>query len=442
MLKTKIAKQFCFNKLCWDGFSRKRCPFTMYAQNMEQCAHAVARNPACGTQFSYIWDTSFCDCAPVGTYCTPQADPKGNVLEFSKLQSYPQGVSPSTTAFATNANSDVFVLESSKSASLLQTTTGESTTVSSHPMTSLSRKPTTSSHTATLSRATRARKRPTAPSQKTTHSRRFQQTQSPPRHTTQAIKDVNTQFAGFSISSRRSTVHTPNRANAVPTSPFPESQMMIPFDCMDWFDGCQNCVVEDGEIIMCTNRFCYDLTSGFCREFNDGRLCQDADCLQPSFPDTPVYLRTTMRSHQNMTLRGNTTIGNFSQPESDVVSNFAINAPFLVMMMIMGATTVILFAVLMTVGSFLLSKNKRKRQQQVNASGNGALRQNAPITKHLKQVLRIRVTRFRRSPIFMIHSYVLLCPSIQWPSSGPRTGSLFMCLTGSASSATCLATMP
>jgi len=155
---------------------------------------------------------------------------------------------------------------------------------------------------------------------------------------------------------------------------------------MDWFDGCQNCVVQDGEILMCTNRFCYDLTSGFCRQFKDGRLCQDVDCLQPSYVGTQVYLRTTARSAQNMTVRGNPTSGNFSQPESDIVHSFAINAPFLVTMTIMAATTVILFAVLMTVGSFLLNKNKRKRQQQVTANGSGTLRQNAPITKHLKQL--------------------------------------------------------
>ena len=415
-LKSKMVQHFCFNELCWDGYSRKRCAFTMYANTMEQCADAVARNPACGMQFSYSWGTSLCDCAPLGGYCMLKAYPKATTLEFFKLPSFAPGIIISTTAFATNTNPDVSVVASSKSAPLLQTTISQSTTASSDLRTSSSPKSTASSHIATLSGTTRVRTRPdelTTLAQKNSHSIRVQQTKSPPRDTTQAIKDSSTQFTDFSITSQRSTVQTPNHASSVTMSPSPapnhassvttspspapnhassvtrspspQPETLIPFDCMDWFDGCQNCVVEEGEILMCTNRFCYDLTSGFCREFKDGRLCQDVDCLQPSYA-TQVYLRTTVRSAQNVTVRGNTTSRNFSQPVSDTVFGFAINAPFVVTMAIMATTTVMLFAVLMTVGSFLLNKNKRKRQQKVTANGSGALRQNAPITKHLKQV--------------------------------------------------------
>ena len=87
-----------------------------------------------------------------------------------------------------------------------------------------------------------------------------------------------------------------------------------------------------------------------------------------------------------MTVYGNTTLGNYSTPMPDIVFNFVINVPFLVTMVVMAATTVILLAILIFVGSFFLTKKKRKRQMQVTANRGGTLRQNAPITKHLKQV--------------------------------------------------------
>lgn len=87
-----------------------------------------------------------------------------------------------------------------------------------------------------------------------------------------------------------------------------------------------------------------------------------------------------------MTVLGNTTLGNYSTPMPDIVFNFVINVPFLVTMLVMAATTVILLAILIFVGSFVLTKKKRKRQRQVTANRGGTLRQNAPITKHLKQL--------------------------------------------------------
>lgn len=44
-----------------------------------------------------------------------------------------------------------------------------------------------------------------------------------------------------------------------------ESKIDDMSDCKTWFDGCNNCNVEDGHIMECTRRFCRNLGTPFCR---------------------------------------------------------------------------------------------------------------------------------------------------------------------------------
>lgn len=185
-----------------------------------------------------------------------------------------------------------------------------------------------------------------------------------------------------------SSVRRQNPTSPTTIRPSTKPKILIPSDCISWFDGCRSCLVQDGQVVRCTRNYCYG-TKTYCRKFKDGRVCQSPnDCHHPSEGSTPS-LRTATSRNWNMTVLGNTTLGNYSTPMPDIVFNFVINVPFLVTMLVMAATTVILLAILIFVGSFVLTKKKRKRQRQVTANRGGTLRQNAPITKHLKQVWSI-----------------------------------------------------
>jgi len=37
-----------------------------------------------------------------------------------------------------------------------------------------------------------------------------------------------------------------------------EENSTIPENCTSWFDGCNNCIANDGKITACTKKFCYE----------------------------------------------------------------------------------------------------------------------------------------------------------------------------------------
>ncbi|MCB9358943.1 hypothetical protein H6503_03365 [Candidatus Woesearchaeota archaeon] len=41
----------------------------------------------------------------------------------------------------------------------------------------------------------------------------------------------------------------------------------IPEDCVLWYDGCNNCVVEDGKMTACTERACFQMDQPKCLEY-------------------------------------------------------------------------------------------------------------------------------------------------------------------------------
>lgn len=44
-------------------------------------------------------------------------------------------------------------------------------------------------------------------------------------------------------------------------------QVSIPQDCISWFDGCNNCVVENGKTTACTLMACETMQEPKCNEF-------------------------------------------------------------------------------------------------------------------------------------------------------------------------------
>jgi hypothetical protein len=53
----------------------------------------------------------------------------------------------------------------------------------------------------------------------------------------------------------------------------------IPKNCKTWFDGCNNCGVENGELAMCTLMFCEKLAEPKCVEFKNNNFERNIKCL-------------------------------------------------------------------------------------------------------------------------------------------------------------------
>ncbi len=41
----------------------------------------------------------------------------------------------------------------------------------------------------------------------------------------------------------------------------------LPKNCVSWFDGCNNCTVENGELSACTLRYCENLAKAYCTQY-------------------------------------------------------------------------------------------------------------------------------------------------------------------------------
>ena len=52
----------------------------------------------------------------------------------------------------------------------------------------------------------------------------------------------------------------------------------VPRDCIAYFDGCNRCGAENGQITMCTEMACKQQLTPYCTRFADGTECADAQC--------------------------------------------------------------------------------------------------------------------------------------------------------------------
>jgi len=72
------------------------------------------------------------------------------------------------------------------------------------------------------------------------------------------------------------TTQTPQTEK--PISPIDEIQ--IPRNCVNWFDGCNNCGAKDGKLTMCTEMACEKLAPSKCTKFaeeNPAKICNEGD---------------------------------------------------------------------------------------------------------------------------------------------------------------------
>ena len=52
----------------------------------------------------------------------------------------------------------------------------------------------------------------------------------------------------------------------------------VPQDCMNYFDGCNSCGAQNGQLTMCTRVACKTQLTPYCSRFTDGTECSDAQC--------------------------------------------------------------------------------------------------------------------------------------------------------------------
>lgn len=58
----------------------------------------------------------------------------------------------------------------------------------------------------------------------------------------------------------------------------PAPATAIPQDCVAYFDGCNRCGAQNGQITMCTEMACKQQLTPYCTRFADGTECADAQC--------------------------------------------------------------------------------------------------------------------------------------------------------------------
>ena len=60
--------------------------------------------------------------------------------------------------------------------------------------------------------------------------------------------------------------------------PAPGPTSTVPQDCMNYFDGCNSCGAQNGQLTMCTRVECKTQLTPYCSRFTDGTECSDAQC--------------------------------------------------------------------------------------------------------------------------------------------------------------------
>ena len=60
-----------------------------------------------------------------------------------------------------------------------------------------------------------------------------------------------------------------------------------PCDCVQWFDGCNKCSINQGKIHLCTTMSCFVNTPSYCMKYINGTKCSSPKCSGNVLPPPP-----------------------------------------------------------------------------------------------------------------------------------------------------------